>query len=72
MDMTHLHALELRLSHERQRLNDASEPSEVAIRTVWVNNCKKEVEAEKKFLGIVDEVPDNLSDEELLDLLTKE
>lgn len=72
MNMSHLHTLELRLSNERQRLHDAGMPDEKVIRAVWVEQIKKEIEAEKKFLGILDDIPNNLTDEQLLDLLTEE
>lgn len=50
--MTHLDALELRLSNERIRLSQATSESEKALRTVWVAQCEKEVAREYEFLGI--------------------
>ena len=65
-DLTHLHALELNLSHERVRLFAAKSPGERALRAVWVQQLEKEIDAEYAFLGIEPEV---LSDEDLADLL---
>ena len=65
-DLTHLHALELNLSHERVRLFAAKSPGERALRAVWVDKLQREIDAEYKFLGIE---PETLSDEDLADLL---
>ena len=65
-DLTHLHALELNLSHERVRLFAAKSPGERALRAVWVDKLQREIDAEYAFLGIEPEV---LSDEDLADLL---
>lgn len=65
-DLSHLHALELNLSHERVRLFAAKSDGERKLRAVWVRALEKEIEAEYKFLGIEPEV---LSDEDLADLL---
>lgn len=65
-DLTHLHALELNLSHERVRLFAAKSPGERALRAVWVGKLQREIDAEYAFLGIEPEV---LSDEDLADLL---
>lgn len=65
-DLTHLHALELNLSHERVRLFAAKSPGERALRAVWVDKLQREIDAEYTFLGIK---PETLSDEDLADLL---
>jgi len=65
-DLSHLHALELNLSHERVRLFAAKSPGERALRAVWVDKLQREIDAEYAFLGIEPEV---LSDEDLADLL---
>ena len=65
-DLSHIHALELHLSHERVRLFAAVSPEERALRAVWVHQLEKEIEAEYKFLGIK---PEELSDEDLANLL---
>jgi len=64
-DLTHLHALELNLSHERMRLFAAKSEGERELRAVWVRQLEKEIEAEYKFLGIE---PEELSDEDLANL----
>jgi hypothetical protein len=65
-DLTHLHALELNLSHERVRLFAAKSPGERALRAVWVDKLQREIDAEYAFLGIE---PETISDEDLADLL---
>lgn len=65
-DETHLHALELGLSHERARLAKAISESEKALRAVWVWQIEREIAAEIAFLGKT-EVPEvDMTDEELL------
>ena len=49
--MTHLNALNLRLSHERVRLANAKTEGERAMRTVWVAQIEKEIAGEEKFLA---------------------
>lgn len=61
----HLNALEIRLSHEREYLSAAKTELEKQMRNVWIAGITKEIEAEKKFLGIKDEEI-NMSDDELL------
>jgi hypothetical protein len=63
---THLDALELGLSNERIRLANAKTKSEESIRTVWVKQYEKEIEDEKKFLGIVEPDLSDMSDNDLL------
>jgi hypothetical protein len=65
-DLTHLHALELNLSHERARLFAAKSEGEREMRAVWVKGLKKEIDAEYAFLGVE---PEELSDEDLAKLL---
>lgn len=62
--MTHLDALELRLSNERLRLSAATSTQEKEMRTVWVAQIEKEIAAEYKFLGIAP--PADMTDEEIL------
>jgi hypothetical protein len=71
-DTSHLNALELGLSHERDRLAKAKTESERTMRAVWVAQREKEIAQEKAFLGIADETLPDLSDDELLAALTKE
>lgn len=66
-DHSHLHAIELRLSHERDRLRRATRPDEIAIRTVWVAGYEKELADERRFLGLADDSASrDLTDDELL------
>jgi hypothetical protein len=50
-DTTHLHALELRLSNERMRLFKATNPVEIELRSVWVQQAEKEIKGEIEFLA---------------------
>lgn len=68
--MTHLDALELRLSHERGYLAKAKTEQERALRQVWIVQIEKEIIRERKFLGLND-LP-VMSDDELLAELTKD
>lgn len=63
--MTHLNALELRISHEREYLANAKTDQERILRRVWIQQVEKEIAGERKFLGLTDELPE-LSDDELL------
>lgn len=65
--MSHLAALNIRLTHERARLAEAKTPAEREQRQVWVAQIEREIAGEREFLGLPPEhpVPD-LSDDELL------
>lgn len=68
-DTSHLSSLEVNLSNERARLDNATTDGEKQHRQVWVNQLEREVAAEKKHLGIDGgevEGGDRLSDEDLL------
>jgi hypothetical protein len=67
IDLSHLHALEFRLSNERVRLVEAKTKKEIEMRTAWVAGIEKEIENEKKFLGIdgIEEM-NEISDDDLL------
>jgi hypothetical protein len=65
--MDHLHALELRLSHERVRLASATSAQEIEQRTVWVAQIEKEIDNEKSFPDMQD-MPE-MSDDEILSQL---
>lgn len=69
-DLSHLNALELRLSHERDRLAGAKTDKERALRRVWVAQIEKEIAAEHKFLGLSTDFETPVSDDELLAELT--
>lgn len=65
-DYSHLHALELGLSHERERHARATAPAERAIRQVWIDQREREIAAERAFLGLTDDGPAGMSDDDLL------
>jgi hypothetical protein len=62
---SHLDALELRLSHERDRLNRATAASEIEMRSVWVKQIEREIADERSHLGISPEQAADISDDEL-------
>lgn len=64
-DTTHLVALQVRLSHERERLSNARTDKEKELRAVWVRGIEKEIAQEFTFLGMSPEVPE-ISDDDLL------
>jgi len=66
MDVSHLNALELRLSHERGYMAQAKTEKEQALRKVWIAQIEKEIADEKKFLGLVDNEPCEISADDLL------
>ena len=61
---THLNALLLGLSNERSRLANATSQGEIDLRTVWIGQLEREVEAEESFMQKYE-----ISDDELLSLL---
>ena len=67
-DLSHLEALQSRLTRETVRFNKAKSPSERAFRKAEMVSCEKEIVAEYKFLCIapltIDEIM--MSDDELL------
>jgi len=66
-DRSHLDALELSLSRERVRLQQAKTDGEKRQREVWVAQIEKEISDERAFLGIDEPEPDQeMSDEDLL------
>lgn len=66
MDLTHLNALHVRLSHERNRLNTSKSENERKMRQVWVNGIEKEIAHECLHLGITFPIVNDISDEDLL------
>ena len=61
--INHLHALELRLSNERNRLNNAKTENERNLRNVWVKQIEKEIANEIKFDQItIDDLANELKD----------
>ena len=65
-DLTHLNALETRLSNERNYLALEKNATGQEIRRVWIRQIEKEIADEKAFLGIADAPECHLSDDELL------
>lgn len=59
--MSHLNALQLRLSNERMRLQDAKSSGERELRAVWVKQLEKEIQGEIEFTNTKE-----ISDDELL------
>jgi hypothetical protein len=51
-DYSHLDALELSLSHERERLRLARSPLEIEYREIWVRQYKREIASERELLGL--------------------
>lgn len=64
--MTHLNALELRLSNERNSLAKAKTANERALRKVWISQIEKEIQMEKTVFCPETE----MTDDELLAALT--
>jgi len=64
--VNHLHALELRRSHEFTRLAAAKTVKERELRSVWIAQVGREIVGERAFLGLSEEVGVDLSDDELL------
>jgi len=52
MDYSHLDALELGLSHERDRLRLARSAHEIAYREIWVRQYEREIASERELLGL--------------------
>lgn len=64
-DYSHLDALELSLSHERDRLRLARSQREIQYREIWVRQYEREIASEREFLGLPVTDPE-LSLEEIL------
>ena len=62
-DKTHLMALISSLGRERQRLSEARNDGERALRAAWVAQIEREIAAEETFLGM--EPAPSMSDDEL-------
>ena len=52
LERTHLHALELRRSHEVGYRAKATTDGERKLRDVWITQIEKEIAEERKFLGL--------------------
>lgn len=51
-DYSHLDALELGLSHERERLRLARSQREIQYREIWVRQYEREIASERELLGL--------------------
>lgn len=69
-DMTHLNALNVRLSNERGYLAAAKSQKEIELRKVWIAQVEKEITQERAFLGLAEASAKEISDDELLAQLT--
>ncbi len=63
---SHLNALELRLSNERNYLAQSKSDDEKKLRKVWISQIEKEIAREYEFLGKRTTETPNLTDDELL------
>lgn len=63
-DCGHLIALQNGLAHERERLANATNEHERALRRVWIAQREREIKAEKIFLNL-EPVNCDLTDDEL-------
>jgi len=68
-DTSHLHALEEGLVREVGRLANARTPEERKLRQVQVDQRRREITAEREYLGLPPEIPAPESDDALLDAL---
>lgn len=72
VNTSHLNALELRRSNERNYLARAKTEKERALRKIWIAQIEKEIAGERKFLGKKKDPDVDMSDDELLaELLRK-
>lgn len=65
-DFSHLDAIQLRLSHEREYLANAKTEREREMRRVWIAGIERELAAEYRFLGLQPPTMDEIMDDELL------
>jgi hypothetical protein len=66
-DLSHLNAIQERLSHERMRLAASATPFERTFREVQVSQIEKELASERRFLGLPEDGPlPDMTDDELL------
>lgn len=63
--MSHLNALQVRLSNERVRLANAKTEAERELRRVWVAGIEKEIAVEQSTV-FSDTAADAMTDDELL------
>lgn len=65
-DLSHLDAIQSRLSHERARLSAARTPRELEMRAVWVAGIERELADEMDFLSGSKAPSLDMTDDELL------
>lgn len=78
-DLSHLTALQTRLRHERERERErfaiayaaSGNCTETELRTVWIRQIEKEIEAEYAFLGIDPTVPAEIAEMSDADLIAE-
>lgn len=69
--MSHLNALQVRLSNERGYLAAAKSEKERQMRKVWIAQVEKEIAAEIQFLGAAaPAATEEISDDDLLAALS--
>jgi uncharacterized lipoprotein YddW (UPF0748 family) len=68
-DASHLSALRVRLSNEREYLRRAKTDAERKLRGVWIAQIEREIAHEERFIAERAELPE-ISDDELLAALT--
>lgn len=69
IDWSHMNALQARLYREQCRLAKATNSNEKTFRERQIAYCEREIQGEYKFLGIKPVNFDDISDDDLLDLL---
>lgn len=70
-DTSHLEALRTRLEHEKEYLSKEKSETGKQLRRVWIAQIKKEIEAEKAFIGIEEEEKEGITPEQAADLLAE-
>lgn len=68
-NLSHLNAIEYRLHQEEMRLAKAVDAGEIKLRTVWVEQIKRERTAEYKFLGMQE--PEDLPEMSIDDIFAE-
>lgn len=64
--LSHLNALQARLSNERGYLAAETTPAGKALRQHWIRQIEKEIADEYRFLGIAPAVECDMTDDELM------
>lgn len=69
MDLSHLHALELKLSHERDYLSREKTEGGRELRRVWIAQIEREISGERALLGLPTDDVMAIDDDALLNEL---